>query len=786
MRKRSGWIMPLLALVLLAGVGWRASAASPWRFQTAQAGARQLVRVAWDGTAFVAVADDGASFRSADGLTWTQGAAAPAELAPVRAADGKTAVVLSAHGTLLARSGSGAWRPVAVPYAQGIAWRAVAEGRGRLVAVGESGAAAVSRDGSSWQAVRVGEADWLGLAWGGAQGQERFVAVGRDGAVAVSRDGRSWSASQATAGVDLKAVVWCASRFLAVGTGGAILSSPDGELWTQEESPVGQWLNAVTWNGTRAVAVGDLGTVVEVTALPVVTSVSPNAGPTAGGTAVTITGSGFTGATAVNFGSNTATNVTVKSDIQITCTSPAGTAGSVHVTVTTPNGTSATATADQFTYYAPPTLTAITPNAGLTAGGTTVVITGTNFAIAGLTSVKFGTVASPNVTVKAGGLTLTAVSPAQAAGVVDITVTTPGGTTAVSSADKFTYVAPVPVVLGLAPASGPMAGGTPVTLTGLGFTGATKVLFGAVAGTKVTVSNDTTLTVVSPASKAAGPVDVTVTTAGGTSPVWQGDEFTYQTPLPTVTALSPSSGPVSGSTMVTITGTNFIGSAAVAFGNSAASSTTVISATQIKAVSPAGTGSVHVTVTTSAGTSAATSADLFTYVSPPTVTAIHPSAGSIAGGTSVIITGTGFQTGASVTIGGVPATNVSVANGTTLSAVTGAHASPGAVDVVVTNPDGQAGTLTGGFTYALPPTITAVAKLSDPFRLKISGSNFSANSSVSINGQLVPEASWKDSAKIIAKGGGALKAMLPKGVPVQITVTNNDTLITSQPFLFAR
>jgi hypothetical protein len=767
--------------MLLAGVGWRTSAASPWRFQAAQAGTRQLVRVAWDGTAFVAVADDGATFHSADGLTWTQGTAAPAEPAPVRAADGNTAVALSAHGTLLSRSGSGSWRPVAVRDAQGSAWRAVAEGRGRFVAVGESGAAAVSRDGWTWQAMRVG------LAWGGAQGQERFVAVGRDGAVAVSRDGRSWSASQATAGVDLKAVVWCAGRFLAAGAGGTILSSPDGERWTEEASPVGQWLNGIASNGTRAVAVGDIGTVVEATTLLVVTSVSPNAGPTAGGTAVTITGSGFTGATAVYFGGIPATNLSVKSDTQITCTSPAvTTAGTVHVTVTTPSGTSATTTADQFTYYGPPTLTAISPNAGLTAGGTTVVITGTNFAIAGLTSVKFGAVASPNVTVAAGGLTLTAVSPAQAAGVVDITVTTPGGTTAVSPADKFTYVAPVPVVLSLAPASGPMAGGTTVTLSGLGFTGATKVLFGAVAGTKVSVTNDTTLTVVSPASKTAGAVDVTVTTAGGTSPVWTGDEFTYQTPAPMVTSIAPSSGPVGGGTMVTITGSNFTGSTSVAFGTNAASSVTVMSATQIKAVSPPGSGSVHVTVTTSAGTSTTSAADVFTYVAPPTVTGITPRFGSIAGGTSVIINGTGFQAGASVTIGGVPAGNVSVSNATTLSAVTGAHASPGAVDVVVTNPDAQAGTLTGGFTYALPPTITAVAKLSDPLRLKITGSNFSANSSVSINGQLVPEASWKDSAKIIAKGGGALKAMLPKGVPVQITVTNNDTLITSQPFLFAR
>ena len=82
---------------------------------------------------------------------------------------------------------------------------------------------------------------------------------------------------------------------------------------------------------------------------PAVTSLSPPAGPAQGGTTVTIAGSGFTGATAVKFGSTSATAFTVVSDSQITATSPRG-LGKVDVTVTTPGGTSATSTADQFTY----------------------------------------------------------------------------------------------------------------------------------------------------------------------------------------------------------------------------------------------------------------------------------------------------------------------------------------------------------------------------------------------------------------------------------------------------
>ena len=115
-------------------------------------------------------------------------------------------------------------------------------------------------------------------------------------------------------------------------------------------------------------------------AAPVVTGISPSAGPTGGGTTVTIVSSlpNFTGATAVHFGLTAATNVTVVSPSEVTATSPAGT-GTVDVTVTTPVGTSATSPADQFLYVPAPTVTSIIPTSGPAAGGTSVTIAGTNF-----------------------------------------------------------------------------------------------------------------------------------------------------------------------------------------------------------------------------------------------------------------------------------------------------------------------------------------------------------------------------------------------------------------------
>ena len=83
----------------------------------------------------------------------------------------------------------------------------------------------------------------------------------------------------------------------------------------------------------------------------------------------------------------------------------------------------------------------------------------------------------------------------------------------------------------------------------------------------------------------------------------------------------------------------------------------------------------------------------------PTITNISPNSGSVNGGTPVVITGTGFDSGATVSIGGVAATNVTVASATQINATTSASGTPGTVNVVVTV-SSQSATLTGGFTYS--------------------------------------------------------------------------------------
>lgn len=255
-------------------------------------------------------------------------------------------------------------------------------------------------------------------------------------------------------------------------------------------------------------------------AAPTVTAVSPLAGPLAGGTTITVTGTGFTGATALSFGTQAGTSVTVVSSTQITVKNPAALPAAVDVTVTTPIGTSATSAADTFTYEAGPTIASIAPTSGSTAGGTTVTIAGSNFA--GATSVTFDGTAATITSASASQIAVT--SPVHtAAGAVNVVVTTPGGAT--TSVAGFTYVAP-PTLASIAPVTGSINGGTLVTLTGTGFVpGNTTVTFGGVTATNGINILTTSWSVLAPAH-AAGTVDVVVTTPAGSATLT--NAYTYK------------------------------------------------------------------------------------------------------------------------------------------------------------------------------------------------------------------------------------------------------------------
>ncbi|MFL6374365.1 MAG: IPT/TIG domain-containing protein [Pyrinomonadaceae bacterium] len=306
--------------------------------------------------------------------------------------------------------------------------------------------------------------------------------------------------------------------------------------------------------------------------------------------------------------------------------------------------------------------------------------------------------------------------------------------------------APAPAVTSVSPTSGSTSGGTSVTITGTNFTGATAVSFGGTPATTFTVNSATSITATAPAH-AAGTVDVTVTTSGGTSAISASDHYTYNapTPAPAVTNVSPTSGTTGGGTSVTIAGTNFTGATAVSFGGTAATSFTVNSATSITATSPAhAAGTVDITVTTTGGTSATSASDQFTFNAPipaPSVTGVSPTSGSTSGGTSVVITGSNFTGATAVSFGGTAATSFTVNSATQITATAPAHAA-GTVDVTVTTSGGTSAiSASDHYTYNAPtpaPTVTSVSPTSGTTSggtsVTITGTNFTGATAVSFGG----------------------------------------------------
>ena len=357
-----------------------------------------------------------------------------------------------------------------------------------------------------------------------------------------------------------------------------------------------------------------------------------------------------------------------------------------------------------------PAITSLTPTSGNVAGGGSVTITGTN--LTGATAVSFGGTAATSFTVDSA-TQITATVPAHAAGAVAVAVTTPSGTGSLTGG--YTYVA-APTVTSLNTTSGPLAGGASVTITGTNLTGATAVTFGGTAATSYSVNSATQITATVPAH-AAGASAVAVTTPGGTGSLAGG--YTYIA-APTVASLNISSGPISGSTNVTITGTNLTGATAVSFGGTAATSFTVNSATQITATTPAhAAGAVSVLVTTVGGTNAANS--LFTYASATaTLSSLNLSSGTLspafAGGTisytasvsnatsSITVTPTVTDSNSTVKVNGT-----TVASGSASASISLNVGSNNTITTVVTAQDGIT---TQTYTTTVTRAAAATATLS--------------------------------------------------------------------------
>ena len=330
-------------------------------------------------------------------------------------------------------------------------------------------------------------------------------------------------------------------------------------------------------------------------------------------------------------------------------------------------------------------------------------------------------------------------------------------------------VVPPPSITSVTPAIGPSTGGGAVKVTGQLFQPGATVTFGGVAASNTTVVNGMQLTTTVPAH-ALGAVDLMVTnpdTQHGT--LTTGFEYVA---APSVSAVTPARGRQAGYNAVTITGTGFRADLDVKFGGSAMPSFSLVNDTTITASTPAHAPGVVDVVVTNADGQSGTLTNGFTYLPPPTVTGITPGAGPAAGGTLVTITGTNFESPATVTIGCAPATTPVVVNATTITATTPA-CSAGTVAVSVTNPDNSTAYKYNAFTFGTAPRIDAVlptgGTTAGGTTVTIRGVNFVAGASVSIGGSAASDVAVVSATSITAKTPVHVVGF------VGVTVTNPNT-----------
>ena len=480
-------------------------------------------------------------------------------------------------------------------------------------------------------------------------------------------------------------------------------------------------------NGDRSTATS--GSIFTVSGAPTVTAVSPTSrGQGATNQTLTITGTNFVSGATTAFSTNgiTVNSTTFNSATSLTVNvSISGSATPGTRTITVTNGDGSTATSGSiFTVNAAPTVTAVSPTSrGEGATAQNLTVTGTGFQ-SGATTTFSGTGITVNSTTFVNATTLTVnvtIGGSATVGTSTITVTNPDAGSA-TSGSIFTVNA-APTVTAVSPTSRDAgAVSQSLTVTGTGFVSGATTSF---SGSNITVNsttfvNATTLTVNISISSGAlvGTRAITVTNpdaGNGTS----GSIFTVNG-APTVTAVSPTSrdaGAVNQN--LTITGTNFITGATVAFSTNGitVNSTTFNSATSlsvnISIASGATVGTRTITVTNGDG-SVVTSGSIFTVNAAPTVTAVSPS--SRAQGTSnqsLTVTGTNFITGATATFSatGITVNSTTFVNATslTVNVTVASNAATGAGTISVLNGDGSTATSGSIFTVNPPPTATSVS-----------------------------------------------------------------------------
>ncbi|MFO0748789.1 MAG: IPT/TIG domain-containing protein [Myxococcota bacterium] len=485
-----------------------------------------------------------------------------------------------------------------------------------------------------------------------------------------------------------------------------------------------------------------------------VRTVTPGLGPTTGGTVLTVEGSGFTSDSAVIVGSTAAARVTYISPSNLTVVTPPGLPGLVNISVSRPDLSQATAF-NAFAYQRPETLgqgprvTSVDPAIGPMVGGSLVTITGSQFN--GPASVYFGSQKAPVVHVL-DSTHLTVRTPATtSSGTVAVAVINADGLIGVLPGGYSYYdaagVAPPEVFLAQ-PNSGSTFGNEAVKILGDLFQPGARTYFCERPAIVQSLDSNSTLNVLTPAND-PGPCKITVVNPDGLT-ADRDNKFTYQSPAPIVTSVTPSAGPKEGGIDIVVQGQNFVTGATVRFGNAVSPQAIVVDPRTLTARLPASVVGVVDVVVVNPGATQATGTlpHGFTYLDQvsglsPVVSQVLPPKGPLAGGTPVRILGDHFDQGALLILNGVTVQNATVTDVHEMRFTAPAADAPGPVPLTILNPDGLGVTLASGFTYEVPsataPTITSVVPGSGPeggnTTLTITGSGFSAGGNWSLGGQ---------------------------------------------------
>jgi uncharacterized protein YegL len=518
---------------------------------------------------------------------------------------------------------------------------------------------------------------------------------------------------------------------------------------------------------------------------PVVFSYSPAEGPVEGNTTVTFNGKYFLPGATVNFGDQPASITTIRESYLAVKTPAAAEAGTVDITILNPDGTSLIIPSG-FNYIEPEQpklkIMSISPNFGQPEGGNTVYINGE--LIDPLVKVFFGDNEAEVKSIYSQNRIAVA-APAGQLGAVDVKLVNPDGQESILS-QAYTYQAPdypAPIISSITPNSGETTGGNNAYIAGANFVKGVKVQVNGVSA-EVTSTTSTRLTVIIPQSEVEGTVDVKVINPDGKEAVLPAS-YTYiappPVPAPFLESITPTEGPITGKTTVTLNGDNFVKGAVILF-NDVEVPSTFVSAKQLKVITPEWPQAETVQIKVkNPDEQLSNESAAFAYIEPEPepveIRSLTPDNGLTVGGNTVYLNGTNFKRGIQVFFGDQEATVKLFTSATRISVTTPAASAPGPVDVKVINPDKGTFVLPGAYTYTLTkPTITSLSPASGPntggTSLYISGTNFAPTMRVTIGGIEVPIDTFQSDTRV--------KVITPPSavvgeVPVIVTLDNGES-----------